>query len=392
VINDTDRGGHQSDLRRVACNPNYWYPLAEVRQVGRNKTLGVSFGGEAIALARTETGKVFALEDRCAHRQFPLSKGVVCAGGELQCGYHSWRYNDAGQITRIPQCAPGAKPNRGVRAYPSREAYGLIFVFPGDRALAPHTPLPELPLFDSGDYRRMFFSRQVNCHYSFMHENLMDMNHQFLHRRLMGSVRAELLGHATGPAWVEARYHFHHGAGKAHQGMHWLSMGGSADEKRYDVMTIRTEYPYQRLTIAGENSAAAPSLSLWLAYVPIGGADRANRAFGMLLVRKPRARFLLTLAWPVLRHFVKSVFAEDQMAVEVEQQAYDAQGGDWNQEVSPVILDLRRLLRAQGIPAAYRPRLDADTGRPSELAERLAVPIVSALGRRDVPEESGPTR
>src|SRR5262245_12365346 len=188
VINDTGRGGHQSDLRRVACNPNYWYPLAEVRQVGRNKTLGVSFGGDAIALARTETGKVFALEDRCAHRQFPLSKGVVCAGGELQCGYHSWRYNDEGQITRIPQCAPGAKPNRGVRAYPSREAYGLIFVFPGDRALAPHTPLPELPLFDSGDYRRMFFSRQVNCHYSFMHENLMDMNHQFLHRRLMGSV------------------------------------------------------------------------------------------------------------------------------------------------------------------------------------------------------------
>ena len=267
-------------------------------------------------MARTETGKVFALEDRCAHRQFPLSKGVVCAGGEIQCGYHAWRYNDAGFITSIPQGAPGVRPPRGIRAYPCREAYGLIFAFPGDPALAPLTPFPELPLFDSNDYKRMCFVRHVNCHYSFMHENLMDMNHQFLHRRLMGSVRPELLGQGAGPTWVEARYHFHHGGGRAHQGMHWLNMGGGADEKRYDVMTIRTEYPYQWLTISGVNSAAAPSLSLWTAYVPVGAADRANRAFGILLVRRPRLPFALTLVWPVLRHFAKSVLAEDQMAVE----------------------------------------------------------------------------
>jgi len=183
-----------------------------------------------------------------------------------------------------------------------------------------------------------------------MHENLMDMNHQFLHRKLMGSIRPELLGHAVGDTWVEARYHFHHGAGKAHHGMHWLSMGKGQDESQYDVMTIRTEYPYQRLTISGSNTVDAPSLSLWVAYVPFGAADRANRSFGILLVRKPRVRFLLTLAWPVLRHFTEAVFAEDRMAVEAEQRAYDAQGGDWNQEIFPVILALRRLLLTQGVP------------------------------------------
>jgi nitrite reductase/ring-hydroxylating ferredoxin subunit len=348
-LNGAGRQGNQPDLRRVASDPNYWYPLAESRELGRNKTLAVTFAGEAIALARTETGKVFALEDRCAHRQFPLSKGVVCAGGEIQCGYHAWRYDDAGQITRIPHGAPDAPARRGVRAYPCREAYERIFVFPGDPERAPGTPFPELPLFESPDYKRMFFTRRVNCHYSFMHENLMDMNHQFLHRRLMGSVRAELLGHATGPTWVEARYHFHHGGGKAHQGMHWLSMGGGADEKQYDVMTIRTEYPYQRLTIGGANAAGPPSIDLWIVYVPTDAAGRANRSFGIMLVRKPRIALLLTLAWPVLRHFAESVFAEDRMAVEAEQRAHDAQGGDWNQEISPVILDLRHLLRTQGI-------------------------------------------
>ena len=351
MANNTARMSNHPDLRRVASHPDHWYPLAEGRRLKRNKTLAVAFGDEAIALVRTDSGKVFAVEDRCAHRQFPLSKGVVCAE-QIQCGYHAWRYDETGNITTIPDAATGVKPRRAVRAYPCREAYGLIFVFPGDPAVAEHTPFPELPLFTSDDYKLMFFTRRVNCHYSFMHENLMDMNHQFLHRRLMGSVRAELLGHSRGDTWVEARYHFHHGGGTAHRGMHWLSMGGGADEKQYDVMAIRTEYPYQTLTISGASSSAVPSVSLWIAWVPTDGEGRANRSFGILLVRKPRVRWLLSVAWPVLRHFVQSVFAEDRMAVEAEQRAYDAQGGDWNQEIYPAILDLRRLLLTHGMTPA----------------------------------------
>ena len=88
-------------------------------------------------------------------------------------------------------------------------------------------------------------------------------------------------------------------------------------------MTIRTDYPYQTLTIAGSSADASPSLSLWVAYVPTDRQDRASRSFGVLLIRKPRVALLLTLVWPVLRHFVKSVFAEDRMAVEAEQRAYE---------------------------------------------------------------------
>jgi renierapurpurin 18,18'-hydroxylase len=38
------------------------------------------------------------------------------------------------------------------------------------------------------------------------------------------------------------------------------------------------------------------------------------------------------------------------MAVEAEQHAWDEQGEDWNQEVFPLILDVRGVLRANGIP------------------------------------------
>ena len=61
-----------------------------------------------------------------------------------------------------------------------------MFVFPGDSALAETIALPDLPEFHSTSYMTIPVSRQVACHYSFMHENLMDMSHQFLHRRWMG--------------------------------------------------------------------------------------------------------------------------------------------------------------------------------------------------------------
>ncbi len=356
------------DLRRTDLDPNFWYPLSLSHKLKVGKTLPLRFAGEPIVLYRTASGHAVALEDRCAHRQFPLSRGVVC-GNEIQCGYHAWRYAETGRIVHIPYLAKGAKPPRSVRAYPCREAHGLIYVFPGDPAQADRVALPDLPLHATGEYKPMLFCRQVDCHYSFMHENLMDMNHQFLHRRLMGNIKPQLLGHSSGDGWVEAQYHFHHQGGSQHGGVHLMNIGGERDEKDYDVMTIRTVYPYQTLEVAGQDKTR-PSLSLWSAYVPKDSAGKTCQSFGVLLIRKPRIPWLLNLIWPVLRHFTESVFTEDRMAVEAEQRAYDSQGGDWNQEVFPVLLELRRLLLAHGLPP------DCRTAPAADCASAL-VPAVS---------------
>jgi renierapurpurin 18,18'-hydroxylase len=70
------------------------------------------------------------------------------------------------------------------------------------------TPLPELPASGPGQPKVMMYSRSVACHYSFMHENLLDMNHQFLHRGVVGRIHPRLLGYESGPRFVEARYRF----------------------------------------------------------------------------------------------------------------------------------------------------------------------------------------
>ena len=71
------------DLRKTGINPDFWYPLARSKELRPGKAIGRTFAGEPIVLVRTAQGAVFALEDRCAHRQVPLHLGVV-RGERLQ--------------------------------------------------------------------------------------------------------------------------------------------------------------------------------------------------------------------------------------------------------------------------------------------------------------------
>ncbi|MGW6399413.1 Rieske 2Fe-2S domain-containing protein [Streptomyces sp. NPDC055134] len=344
-----ERGEAVADLRRIGIDPDYWYPVARSRAVRRERTFAAVFAGQRIALYRGRSGSVYALEDRCAHRQVPLSLGVV-EGDALRCCYHAWSYRGNGRISQIPYLPKGCeRPPRGVRSYPVREAFGLVFVFPGDPEKAESAPFPALPEFGAATHRTMTFSRTVRCHYSFMHENLLDMNHQFLHRSVLGRIQPKLLGYETGPQFVEARYLFVPAGGKKDRGAGLLSAEGLGGQQTPDEITIRTQYPYQTLQ-AVPDGAELPSFSLWAAYVPEDAEQRVNHAYGLLMIAKPPVPGVLHLAWPLIRRFTERVFAQDRMAVEAEQRAWDEQGEDQNHEVFPLILDVRHMLRTNGVP------------------------------------------
>ncbi|GBF78893.1 aromatic ring-hydroxylating oxygenase subunit alpha [Aphanothece sacrum] len=338
---------YQQDLRKIGLNPNFWYPVAQSQELKKDKPHGVTFGGEPIVLVRTKSEQVFAIEDRCAHRQIPLSMGVMC-GSKLKCTYHGWLYDETGKLTGVPYLPEDTPIPKGVKSYLCREAYGHIFVFPGKAELAQTVPFPDVQI-NENDYKTMYFSRRVNCHYSFLLENLMDMNHQFLHRRLMGKVKPSLIENSKGENWVEAKYKF---SGEPHPTAN-LVLAAGRDKKEtvtdFDIMTIRTEYPYQTLTVCGPNSDS-PVLKLWVYYIPVDKEQKINHSFGMLMIRRPKIPGLLTLLWPLMRYFTGEIFAEDKMIVETEQKAYDLQGTDWNQEIFPLLLDVRELLKKKGIP------------------------------------------
>jgi renierapurpurin 18,18'-hydroxylase len=339
------------DLRKIGIHPDHWYPVARSRSVEKGKTLGTSFAGEAIVVVRTEDGSLFALEDRCAHRQVPLHLGLV-RGGRLQCAYHSWTYDRTGKCVNVPYLDKEKSLPNGVRSFPCREAYGFVFVYPGDLARLDSAVFPDVPTHADPAYKTRVLDREIRCHYSFMHENLMDMNHQFLHRRLMGRMKTLFLGLRQGPDWIDADYTFRRAAGKQPWAEKFIIQRppeADTPAEADDLMTIRTEYPYQSLKFWTAGSQH-PALSLWNAYVPVDRAQSRNHTYGLLMIRKPSLPGLIHLLWPFIVWFTESIFREDRRIVEEEQKAFDAQGADWNQEIFPIIQGLRRVLIEQGLP------------------------------------------
>lgn len=347
---ESSRPAHKPDLRKTGIHPDFWYPLAWSKDLRKARVKGVSFGGDPIVLVRTESGALFALEDRCAHRQVPLHGGLV-RGEQLQCGYHCWTYDASGRCVSVPNLDKDKTLPIGVRSYPCREAYGLIFVYPGAPSRREAAPFPDIPTHGDSNYKARNLDRRIKCHYSFMHENLMDMNHQFLHRKLMGRIKTVFLALRKGSNWIEVDYTFTRAKGLQPFGERFIlgSRPRPTAGRSQDLMTIRTEYPYQTLKFWTAGSQE-PVLDLWNVYVPVDRAQRVHHTFGMIMIRKPSVPGLIHLMWPFITWFTESIFTEDRLIVEAEQRAFDRQGADWNQEIFPAILAIREVLIKQGVP------------------------------------------
>ncbi|WP_269540723.1 aromatic ring-hydroxylating oxygenase subunit alpha [Cerasicoccus fimbriatus] len=357
--------GNIPDIRKAGLDPDFWYPLARSQDVKPGKAHAVTFAGEPIALVRSKEAGLFAVEDRCAHRQVPLSVGVVEDGG-IKCGYHGWKFDCTGSCTSVPYLDKCTLHPNSIKAYPCKERYGLIFVFPGDPAKADSVPFPETPAAEDPRYKVRTLDRRIECHWSFMHENLMDMNHQFLHRKLMGQIKTLFLGKREGDNWVEVDYSFYRKGGKQSLGEKvMIQRSGKAKEikeadekakaeaeglKTRDIMTIRTEYPYQRLKFWTAGSKE-PALDLWNLYYPVDREQRINQTYGLMCIQRPaKVGFLLDVFWPAIIWFTNGIFSEDKWICELEQAAFDAQGEDWNHEIFPAIQSVRRVITSNSVP------------------------------------------
>jgi len=123
---------------------NYWYPAVPSRALGK-KPLGIRLLGEDIVLFRS-SGKVFALENRCAHRGTPLSCGKIRFPGTITCSYHGWTYNGDGVCVAVLTEGTESKvPGKArVRTYPVEERFGTFWVFVGEMEAPPiETEIPE---------------------------------------------------------------------------------------------------------------------------------------------------------------------------------------------------------------------------------------------------------
>jgi len=81
--------------------------VAKLSDIPENRLVGLNVDGTAIVLVNRE-GKIYALEDRCSHEEFPLSAGDL-ANGEITCALHGARFDiETGKPRALPAVLPVA--------------------------------------------------------------------------------------------------------------------------------------------------------------------------------------------------------------------------------------------------------------------------------------------
>jgi phenylpropionate dioxygenase-like ring-hydroxylating dioxygenase large terminal subunit len=107
--------------------------------------------GESLVVARFPDGSLLAARNACPHKGYDLSKSHIC-NGRLQCGYHGWRFNSAGECQDIPSLVnpPANKLQLShLQNFAVQERYGMIWVRLSEHESA---PLPEVPEFENPDW------------------------------------------------------------------------------------------------------------------------------------------------------------------------------------------------------------------------------------------------
>ena len=142
--------------------------------------------GEDIALFRTGSGRVAAVEDCCPHRFAALSMGSV-EGERLVCGYHGMQFDCDGVCVAVPG-QKNVPARTRVRAYPVVEKYGLVWVWPGDVGRATAATLPDVHWLDAPGWRSVTGTTQYDCNWVLLVDNLIDLSHTtFVHKSTIGT-------------------------------------------------------------------------------------------------------------------------------------------------------------------------------------------------------------
>ncbi len=340
--------------RAAGLDPDYWYAVEEVRNIKPGQVVEVTFWKKSIALYRQEDGEFRALANRCLHRQVKLTMGQV-EGCQLVCGYHGWKYDGEGTLASIPDLFGRPKvPRLSVKSFPVKVRYGLVWIFPGDPALAEERRIPDIPELEGpGRWACVPIVLTSKAHHSMVIDNVSDFSHAYLHRKYRPFSRADLTHYETIGDNVHLSYETEVGRGSI--------TGRFVDRKKVDTnhMDLCFEYPYQW-------SNTDDAIKHWLFVLPVD--ERTTRAFFLFyfksfklpipLIRIPIPRFAMVPLLKLANRFsIGPLLDQDRVAVEEEQDGYETQPDAPPIELNPVVPEFQKV-----IVRKWREHLDRTRG------------------------------
>jgi phenylpropionate dioxygenase-like ring-hydroxylating dioxygenase large terminal subunit len=171
---------------------DYWYIVAESRELAAGRVISRRVLDERLACFRGVDGRPAVLRDRCLHRNAPLSEGVV-RDGLLSCPYHGWAYDAAGRVVAIPSLSGEGLPAHCSPPYSALEQDGFVYVRLNRQGPAAIVPFP-MPHYGEAGWTSLRLQNRFANSVSNCVENFIDIPHTvFVHRGIFRSTRGERL-------------------------------------------------------------------------------------------------------------------------------------------------------------------------------------------------------
>jgi phenylpropionate dioxygenase-like ring-hydroxylating dioxygenase large terminal subunit len=181
----------------------YWVPALLTEEIATpdSPPVRVKLLGEELVAFRDSNGRIGLLEEHCPHRGTSLffARNEECG---LTCVYHGWKLDVEGNVVDTPAEPPGSDFKKKIhhRAYPTKEAAGVVFAYLG--------PKEKMPLFPNYAWIKAAPDRTYvtkclqECNYLQGLEGECDSSHlSFLHRDFGATGRRALFAQDVAPAY-----------------------------------------------------------------------------------------------------------------------------------------------------------------------------------------------
>lgn len=164
-----------------------WYPVMPVCDLDKRKPHAKKILGiDVVVWWDRNEGAWKVFDDMCPHRLAPLSEGRIDQWGRLQCVYHGWCFDGAGDCKLIPQAPSYGPPvhtskRACVAAYPTTVHHDMVWFWPNTdpkyKDVLKDKKPPVIPELDDPSFSRSIGNRDINYGYELLIENLMDPAH-----------------------------------------------------------------------------------------------------------------------------------------------------------------------------------------------------------------------
>ena len=124
--------------------PKGWFQVAYTRDVAVGRVIGLHYFGQQLICYRGGSGTPYVLNAHCPHLGADIGVGGSVEEDCVVCPFHGWRFSGEGRNASIPYAKTVNRTAR-LRAWPTVERAGIIFVWYSSAGTEPEWEVPKIP-------------------------------------------------------------------------------------------------------------------------------------------------------------------------------------------------------------------------------------------------------